>query len=1142
MRTDISQEIISKTSDRLQTSAYDSEPKLSLVISRKEVFLDDFSFTERRRARHTTLNSISDIGIAIYHPKLAHEDESVWISYIKDGKLYLRYSSITGDISIIDWEEIDLGEPSATKCDVGFYSNIQTNDRGVVEYVSRKKPIVFYLSSGTIYYIDTSEANLEPHSFSGSNIKDLSVRQTNAGLGLFYVKTDNEVYYRIKGVTGWSAEEYINESPEVTVDGISTFATLDGFGVQVHSGSKLYRIIGDENFAFDEWFEVGDATGTGAIVEYPDGQKEAFFDAEIASATGEAGGLCYSKGNDEWFFNASNQLYEKHYAVIEFDHTNQGTVYFTTLLHSETEGDIIYFLRYMYSKDVSTYTQEVSKKLQIDNPISQINAELKNIDDTLYVSNATIFAPSSMMRLGVKYGSSEMVDLGLGYIDQTTFEHGGKTVSISGRNRTGVYLRDQTFGEDLEFNDTPYNLVEQIMTIFGLEDCYECDDSEYANGTEGNPRIITLTVKAKTTGLKALETLNELLTDDNAGRKWDFEELPDGTIIVGYDDFRSQYNPKSNYIFNGMNDVFAKAVDRSIDGVYSRVRCTGTTLKGKEISYTYKVTNFRFWEAGENRIYHAPHIDGITKTELKAYAKALAKQLKYIGRIITYTMNLKPQLVIGDVARITYGQDEGETEQLGTITEINHTLGEKGCFTEFTITSGGNVTDVSPSVVYVADKSATGTNRKRRMSDYFGGTSESEGISANSTVINYGNDFDYIERVRNNGERFLDEPTNVRIEYDEDENEVHIKWEDPNDLSDFKPIPLEWLGTVVVRNENGAPKNPYDGLQIVDSKIRDQYKNDWLVDDNSVQRGNIYYYAIMPYCMKLDDATHPLYRYRYTKVVSVNTGLDLQPAIITNLEVDGVKVTVSFEIPALRNGSYANITLVAKKDGTPLNVDDGDEFITLTDSDTSAIVSRLSPESTYYFVIFSEDEQGNVAVSDAVNCKTGEKTEWNLSEVALTTNMDNVKTTHDSSLRQLQEYWGTNNILLYSRSTNGNRLYEFDGNNGNGRDMSSMTDGNSYIPIEHCTMLGLECDIKFDTLTATAVEYLGVGVYTAYINGEYITSQICFQHNAYPDHYSTDTWYHYSVTFDEPRTVDYIMLDTCDGLWRFKDFKVTLLT
>ena len=968
MRTDISQTIIQKTSDRLQSPDHNSEPKLSLIVSRKEVLLDDFSFTERRRVRRTTLNSITDVGIAICHPKLNHEDEDVWISYIRNGKVYIRHSKTSGTVRDIDWDELDIGAPSGTKCDVGFIATAQINMRGVTEYVTGRKPLIFFIQNSDVMYIDTSDTRFVPHILFSVAAEDISVRQTPLGLGIFYVKTAQatKVYYRIYNNGSWGSENVVTDDMSVAIESLSTFNTLDGFGVQAYADGKLFRIIADEEFTFGTWFEVGNATGTGAIVEYYNGIKEAFFDSDIEESTGEEGGFCYSEANENWFFNSSKKFYSRHYAVIDFDHTNRGTVYFTTLLHG-SENDIIYFIRYVYAKDVSSYTDNVTKTLQIDNPITQINAELKNIDDSLFVYDSTLFAPSAMLSLGVKYGDSEIVDLGLAYIDQATFEHGGETVTLSGRNRTGVFLKDQTFEEDTEINETPSLLVEELMSIFDIDD-YECDNS--ADGTFENPNIITLVVGAKTTGLKALQTLNDLLTNDSAGKKWDFEELPNGKIIVGYDEFRSQFNPKSNYIFNGMSDVFAKTVDRSIDGVYTKVRCTGTTTKGKEISYIYNVKNFRFWDAGENRIYHAPHVDGITKTELKKYAKALAKQLKYIGRIITYRMNLKPQLVIGDVAKITYGQDEGEVENLGGITEIVHTLGSKGYFTEFTITSGGDVTDVSPTVTYVADKSARGTNRKKRMSDYFGGSGDGGNISANSTVINYGNDFDYIERIRNNGERFLDEPTNVRIEYDEDTNEVHIKWEDPNDLSDFKPIPVDWLGTVVVRNENGAPKNPYDGLQIVDSKIRDQYKNDWLVDDNSVQRGSIYYYGIMPYCMKLDDATHPLYRYRYTKVVSVNTGLDLQPAIITNLGVDEVNVTVSFEIPALRNGSYANITLVAKKDGTPLSVDDGDEFITLTDSDTSAEVSGLDELSHYYFVIFSEDDQGNTATSEPQDCMT----------------------------------------------------------------------------------------------------------------------------------------------------------------------------
>lgn len=972
MRTDIDPSIIGKTSNQLQIDTNNSAPKLSLVISRKEMFLDDFSFTERRRVRRTTLNTLSDVGIAVCHPKLNKEDESIWITYIKNDKVYLRYSSISGDVSDIDWDEFNIGAPNGKKCDVAFVASEMENRHGIIEYVTAKKPLVFFIDEFIVKYIDTADPTKTVHRLSTLTAMDFSVRQTPLGLGIFYVKltSPTEVNYRIYNRIDntWSEEHTVDDSMSSAIEALSTFNTLDGFGVQAYSNGKLYRIVSDDELVFGEWFEVADANGTGAIVEYSDGQREAFFDADVAEATGDNGGFCYSKGNNNWFFNASNQLYGKHYAVIDFDHTNRGTVYFTTLLHG-SQYDIVYFIRYMYSKDVSSYVSNVEKILQVDNPITQINASLKNINDSLYTSNSTIFAPSSMMRLGVSYGSSEIVDLGLGYIDQVTFTHGDDIVSISGRNKTGVYLRDQTFEEDTEFVDTPTQLILQIMEIFGVED-FDWDDS--ADGTFENPNRITLAVEAKTTGMQALETLNDLLSDASAGKKWDFEELPSGKIIIGYDEFRSTYVAKGNYVFNGYRDVFAKTVDRSIDGVYTKVKCTGTTPKGKDISYTYNVTNFRFWDVGENRIYFAPHVEGITKTELKKYAKALAKQLKYIGRIITYRMNLKPQLVIGDVARITYGQDEDEDERIGSITEIKHILGTSGYFTEFTVTSGGNITDVSPTTVYVADKSAKGTNRKKRVSDYLGGKGGGT-TNITATTIN-GDSINLPEIARNFGFRFLDEPTGVDAIYDSANNVIKIKWTDPSDIDTFAPVPVEWAGTVVVRNENGAPLHKWDGLVVVDETVRNTYKTSHFIDNTDIKKGTIYYYAIMPYHIALDDANHPIKYYRWTKTISVTAGKDIEPPVIRGLALfNRINVTVTFTIPPLASGSYSNITLVAKKGGTPFDVTDGEKIVTLNESDTTVTIMNLDELSKYYFVIFVEDDQNNVASSDPKDINTEAK-------------------------------------------------------------------------------------------------------------------------------------------------------------------------
>lgn len=976
MRTDIDASIIEKTSNRLQNDTNNSTPKVSLIISRKEIFLDDFLFTERRRVRRTTLNSITDVGIAICHSRIGKEDESIWITYIKDNHVYLRSSSMTGDVTDMDWDEFDIGAPSGTRCDVAFVATAQENRMGITEYVTARRPLVFFLDNNLVKYINTADPYHNVHTVFSTAVKDFSVRQTPLGLGIFYVKTSSTdtVYYRLYNAAtySWSSEYTVSSTMSSAIAELSTFNIPDGFGIQAYSGGKLYRIVSDDELTFGSWFDIADANGTGAIVEYPDGQREAFFDSDIAEATGGEGGFCYSTGNENWFFNASNQLNDKHYSVIDFDHTNRGAVYFVTLYHGVND-DIVYFIRYVYSKDVSSYVADVEKILQVDNPITQINAHLMNINDSLYTSDGTIFSPSSMMRLGVSYGNSEIVDLGIGYIDQVTFTSGEKNVSISGRNRTGVYLRDQNFEEATEFVDTPSLIVEHIMEIFGIDD-YECDTS--ADGTQGEPNIITLVVEAETSGMQALETLGELLTNDAAGKKWDFEELPDGKIVIGYDEFRATFISKSNYVFDGRHDVFAKSVDRSIDGVYTKVKCTGTTTKGKEISYTYSVTNFRFWDVGENRIYHAPHVDGITKTDLKKYAKALAKQLKYIGRIITYKMNLKPQLVIGDVARITYGQEDGEEERIGSITEIRHTMGREGNFTEFTVTSGGDITDVSPNVIYVGDKSAKGTNRRKRVSDYLGNGGGGGTTNISSTIVN-GDSGNLPELIRNLGMRVLDEPKNVKGDYDPENNVIKIRWTDPDDIATFEPDTCEWAGTVVVRNENGNPIHRWDGLLIAETDTKDAYASEWLIDDNDIKKGTVYYYGIFPYHIDanhLDSEGNPKKHYRWTKCISVVAGKDLEPPVIRGLSIfDGVNVTIAFTIPVLTSGSYANITLVAKKGGTPLDVTDGDKFVTLNDTDTTVSMTKLDEESKYYFVIFVEDDQGNLANSDAKSIVTGKK-------------------------------------------------------------------------------------------------------------------------------------------------------------------------
>lgn len=127
---------------------------------------------------------------------------------------------------------------------------------------------------------------------------------------------------------------------------------------------------------------------------------------------------------------------------------------------------------------------------------------------------------------------------------------------------------------------------------------------------------------------------------------------------------------------------------------------------------------------------------------------------------------------------------------------------------------------------------------------------------------------DFVETIRNIGFRLLDEPSDVVVEYDEENQQVELSWTDPEDIDTLEPVPCEWAGTVVVRKEGSAPKHRWDGTLIIDSTTRDEYSETPLVDD-TVEEGKAYYYGIFPYHVALDDADNPIKHYRYTKVVGL---------------------------------------------------------------------------------------------------------------------------------------------------------------------------------------------------------------------------------------------------------------------------------
>lgn len=162
-----------------------------------------------------------------------------------------------------------------------------------------------------------------------------------------------------------------------------------------------------------------------------------------------------------------------------------------------------------------------------------------------------------------------------------------------------------------------------------------------------------------------------------------------------------------------------------------------------------------------------------------------------------------------------------------------------------------------------------------------GGSGGSEGLNS-AMSINGLTEEDFIEIQRNDGIRYLDEPSDVSATWDKEHGKVVLKWTDPVDIEDWKPHPAEWEGTVVVRKEGSRPLSRYAGSKVVNSTTRDQYSTNGY-EDSTVESNKKYYYAFMPYFTTLNDSGHKIRRYRWTKCIEVDTGSISVASEITKL-------------------------------------------------------------------------------------------------------------------------------------------------------------------------------------------------------------------------------------------------------------------
>ena len=392
---------------------------------------------------------------------------------------------------------------------------------------------------------------------------------------------------------------------------------------------------------------------------------------------------------------------ENLYTVIAFDHPSNGVLYGVTV-----EDNQLIFLRYTYAMELAPIIDSWSWSTQHENPIAQFSASVQNVGPDVFGDNATLFQPGAKITLAIKMGDSEPYPIGVAWLDECSYDVTDEFVSLSGRNNCGYFLKDQTFDDNTTFTGTSNEIVAAIFDYAGIQK-YNIQIGEGST---------TFTFKPENTLLEGIQQMISFFTGSSL--IWEMRELPDGTVCVGYDWWVSALQANGHYSFYAHYSVFKRKTSKMVDGCYTAIRVTGKDANDVDLTpITVPVSNFPYWNLGAHRTNHITAPDGLTQAELETFANTQAETYQYVGVGEDITGPFRPYLLVGDVAEvIDVGGEEGTS--LGVITEVKQTFGRSDGFkTEFSVDSGGVVTDGVNYSIYSRMADINGFNRRLRIMD-----------------------------------------------------------------------------------------------------------------------------------------------------------------------------------------------------------------------------------------------------------------------------------------------------------------------------------------------------------------------------------------------------------------------------------------
>ena len=293
--------IADRLKKNIQTRANDSAPSARIWISRPSTVLVD----ERLLERQAVLNSsITDLSIAVRHPRARRSNTNIFIAYISDGIAKIVTSRHQMKMDMHSWTDTGFRE-NATAISIAFDGTMPKSYGSEVEFVTEQSPWVFWVDSSVLYGKKLYSTG-NPVVLAESNCSDVSAIRAmwsstggfDFGLVVFFV-LDGKIYYRQLIGGTWMDAEVVTFGPDgVSWTEVAAFRTWDyRIGVQAKSADgTVYELvtqfmgIGKQN---TEHIEISDINVRPKLIgiEYRNTKEAEHVDLTDIDAGAPYGGL-----------------------------------------------------------------------------------------------------------------------------------------------------------------------------------------------------------------------------------------------------------------------------------------------------------------------------------------------------------------------------------------------------------------------------------------------------------------------------------------------------------------------------------------------------------------------------------------------------------------------------------------------------------------------------------------------------------------------------------------------------------------------------------------------------------------------------------------------------------------------------------